>query len=449
MAARIGRTIAFTLFLVITIFSHAFPEQRVLSLKEAVEASFEGNPALRAMARSVSAQQEDIGIATSFLLPRIGVEERVMRTNNPTYAFMAKLNQARFEQQDFAISSLNEPKAITDFQTSVSFEQALLAPKAYIGIDMAEKEYKAKGSDFERKKEEVAFQVLKTYLGVQTAGAYVDVSEKGVGDAKEHLRIADARYGTGLGLYSDVLRAKVALSSAEEGLVSAQKNLDVARRALGLMLGQTESVNVSDERPSLEQKEIGAYYQSAESRKDLKALQTRHKNTENQLRMANAGYVPVIGFGGSYQMNHHSRPLGQEGDSWQMMAFLKWEVFDGLKREHERQKAKHTVSEVGEYVEGLKKQIAFSIYDAYLGVEESKKGLELAKASLMSAEEGRRLVKVRYENNLSAMVDLLDVQTSLDTARAGVIEREGAYLTAIANLGFQSGTLLRDLGVEK
>jgi outer membrane protein TolC len=58
-------------------------------------------------------------------------------------------------------------------------------------------------------------------------------------------------------------------------------------------------------------------------------------------------------------------------------------------------------------------------------------------------------VKVRYENSLSTIVDLLDVQTSLDASRANVIEREGAYLTALANLGFQSGSILKDLGVEK
>jgi hypothetical protein len=47
------------------------------------------------------------------------------------------------------------------------------------------------------------------------------------------------------------------------------------------------------------------------------------------------------------------------------------------------------------------------------------------------------------------MVELLDVQTSLDATRARVVEKEAAYLTSIAGLGFQSGTILRDLGVEK
>jgi outer membrane protein TolC len=438
-------------FLLVLTATDASPQERVLSLREAIEQALSGNHELRANERSLSAQHEEIGITASFLLPKLIFEERYLRTNNPTYAFMAKLNQERFSMADLtgAPDTFNHPKVINDFQTSLSFEQAIFAPKVYIGIDMAKREYAAKGDDFSRKKEEVALQVFKTYIGIQTAREFVAVTEKGIDDAKEHLRIAEARYNSGLGLYSDMLRAQVALSAAEEKNVSARKNLAVARRALGLMMGLTEAVDVQKERPDLEVRGLEYYAGTALSRKDLKGLETRYRNAENGLKMANAGYLPVVGLGGAYQLNSHSSPFGEEGNSWQLMAFLKWELFDGTKREHERSKARYQIAEAGEYLEGLKKQISYEIYDAYLTVDEAKKSLELAGDALKAADEGRRLVKRRYENALSLMVDLLDVQTNLDAARAHVVEKEGDYLTAIANLGFQSGTILTDLGVEQ
>ncbi|MBS1234491.1 MAG: outer rane efflux protein, partial [Nitrospirae bacterium] len=149
---------------------------------------------------------------------------------------------------------------------------------------------------------------MKTFLGIQTAKEFVAVTEKGIEDAEEHLRIAEARYDAGLGLYSDILRARVALSAAEERHVSARKTLDVARRALGLMMGLTESVDVQKERPALEVRELEYYAGTALMRKDLKGLETRYKNAENALKMANAGYLPVLGFGGAYQLNSHSNP---------------------------------------------------------------------------------------------------------------------------------------------
>ena len=429
--------------------SEAFSQERTLSLREAVDQAMTGNLQLRASDRGLSASREEIGIAGSYLLPRLNFEERVMRTNNPTYAFMAKLNQERFSAADLggAPETFNHPDTITDFQTGLSFEQTLFAPKVSVGIDMAKTEYSARGDDFERKKEEVAFDVFRTFIGIQTAREYISVTEKAVEDAGEHLRIAAARYDSELGLYSDMLRARAAMSAAEEKNISARKELDVAKRALGLLLGLSDTVDVKGERPDLSVRELDYYQIAAVSRKDLKALEIRYRNAENALRMAKAAYLPVAGLGGGYQMNSHSAPLGEEGNSWQVTAFLKWELFDGTKREHERARAGYQIAETGQYLEGLKKQISFEIYRAYRTVEEAHKGLELAQKTLEASEEGRRLVMKRYENSLSPMVDLLDVQSNLDLARARVVEKEGLYLTAIANLWFQSGTLLRDLEI--
>jgi outer membrane protein TolC len=175
------------------------------------------------------------------------------------------------------------------------------------------------------------------------------------------------RYNSDLGLYSDMLRAQVALSSAEEKNVSARKNLEVAKRALGLIMGLTESVDVLKERPTLDVRELEFYIGTALSRKDLKSLEARCRNAENALRMANAGYLPIAGLGGAYQLNSHRSPLVEDGNSWQMTAFLRWELFDGTRREHERTKAQHQIAEAGEYLEGLKKQISFMIYVPHCG----------------------------------------------------------------------------------
>ncbi|RPI36895.1 MAG: TolC family protein [Nitrospiraceae bacterium] len=449
MCRRSLSTCIFILLPVILSAANAFSQERVVSLKEAIEQALIGNPELRANERALFAHKEDIGIARSILLPKLIFEERYMRTNNPTYAFMAKLNQERFSADDLAGApdTFNDPDTLNDFQTSLSFEQALFAPKAYIGVDMAKKEYAAQGDNFERKKEEIALNVFRTFVGIQTAKEFVAVTEKGIENAQEHLRIAEARYKSDLGLYSDMLRAQVALSAEEEKNVSALKNLAIAKRALGLMMGLTEGVDVEGERPDLQVRRPEYYNGQALTRKDLKSLETRYRNAGNALKIANAGYLPVVGLGGSYQLNDHDGAFGDEGRSWQLIAFLRWELFDGTKREHEREKARQKIAEAGEYLDGLKKQISFFVFDAYLTVEEAKKRLELAEHALKSAEEGRRLVKTRYENALSAMVDLLDVQTHLDAARASVIQKEGEYLTAIANLGFQSGTILKDLEI--
>lgn len=446
------RLYSLTAFLVLAVLISAkngSAEDKKYSLKEAITEALQNNHELNGFKHAALAVKQDISIASSSLLPKIIFEERFMRTNNPTYSFMAKLNQERFEQSDFAVSSLNNPNPINDFQISISFEQPVLSPKAYPAIAIAKNESLAKNNEYERKKEETVFNVVKIYLSVHTAREYLKAAEKSVEDAKEHLRIAKLRYDAGLGLYSDVLRASTSAAETEQKLVSAQKALNTAKRALGLILGKDISVDSDDLMPELTVMDINYYTAAALSRKDFQALKLRNENAKKNLAAARAGYLPYASIGGSYQLNDHKSPFGSEGKSWQITAFLRWDIFDGTRREDEITKAKHRIAGSEEYLNAAIKDIAYKVYEAHQSVEEARKNAEFAKAALKSAEEGKRLVKTRYENSLSPIVDLLDAQVSLDHARAGSVAKENEFKIAIAKLMYESGTILRDLKIER
>ena len=405
---------------------------------------------LRAFDHSLAAQKEEIGVARSSLLPHVSFEERFMRTDIPAYVFSTTINQGRFTSADLAGApgTFNNPGPINDFQTFLGVEQPVFVRKASIGVAMKKEEYAARQEEFIRKKEEITFKVVQAYLIVDTAKGYAQVAEQAVQDAKEHLRLAQLRYNNKLGLYSDTLRASTALTDAEQKRVSAHKNLQVAKRALGLLLGSSESMDVRPDFPELPVMAMDYYTEASLSRRDLKSLELRYENAKRNIQYAESGYFPVVGVGSSYQLYDHAYPFGADGDGWQLMAFVRWDLFDGTKREYERSKAKYQAAETRENLDGLKNTISYVVYDAYLGVEETRKNVDLSKSALKTAEEGTRLVQVRYENSLSPLVDLLDAQLSLDHARANLIATENRHRAAIANLGYQSGTLLKDLQID-
>ena len=97
----------------------------------------------------------------------------------------------------------------------------------------------------------------------------------------------------------------------------------------------------------------------------------------------------------------------------------------------------------------MKKMVSFQVDEAWLTLDEARKNQELAQEELKTAEEGRRLVKVRYEGALSPMVDLLDAQVSFDRARANRVAKENEYKLAIFGLGYASGTILQELQIEE
>jgi len=422
--------------------------QEVMSLQKALGKALQDNHEIIAFHNSLASQKEDIGIARSSLMPKITLEERFLRTNNPTYVFMSKLNQGRFTVQDFDIAALNGPSPESDFQTAFSVFQPLLAMQANVGIDMSETAYAAKKEEFFRKQEEIILHVAQNYLMAQMAEEYLKVAEKGVEDAQEHLRIAQVSFNNGLGLYADTLRASTAVTEAEQKLVSARKNLKIAQRSLGILLGLEESVATTPEDIAISLHNLEYYTSRTRERRDIQSMQHHFENARNNLRMNEAAIVPTLGVGSSYQLNDKDMPFGSDGESWQVFALFSWELFDGTKRHHEKQKARYQIEEAREQLEQLMDGAAFQVFESFLGVEEAQKNAELAKAALATAEEGQRLVRIRYENSLSPLVDLLDAQVTLDQARANVLVRKKEQQLATLMLCFESGILFEKLGLD-
>jgi len=419
-----------------------------MTIMEAIRIALADNHELKAMKNAALAQEKDIGIARSLFLPRIFIEERYLQTTNPGYAFMSRLNQARIVQQDFNPSSLNHPDPISDFQSSLTLEQPLFMKKALVGLDISKTEAQARNAELGRRREDVAYQVVRACLTIVSAREFLRAADQGVEDAREHHRVALTRFSNGVGQYADTLRTSTALTDARQKRNVAEKNLHLARRGLGLLLGMTGAADVEDATLPLHRKELPYYVNAAVARSDLQAAELRVKNASNSVRMAEAGYFPYIGAAGTYQLHDHNHPFGSEGSNWQVGAFLRWDLFDGTRREYERSKSMQLSSQAREQVAALKKGIDYRIYEAYLNVEEAVKNVDLARESLQAAREGTRLIKARYENGLSPLTELLNAQTSLEQARTGMAAQESASKIALATLCHESGTILQDLNIE-
>ncbi|NOZ25284.1 MAG: TolC family protein [Nitrospirae bacterium] len=420
-------------------------DAEVMTLRKAVEAALEENAVLKAYAWRLEGQREELKAAQGRLYPRITAEETFTKTDNPTYGFMAKLDQERIAREDLGVDTLNNPAPVTDFRTALRFDIPLYVPRTYAGIDRSGRELEAMRAEYERKKEEIVLEVIRAYLTAQAAEGHLRAARRGLEDAREHVRLAALRYEGGTGLYADLLRARVALKEAEAAVVKAESGLDTAKRAVGLLTGREGRVDVGSEKPLLPVHAPDTYIEAAADRQDLRALRLRHESALKAVSMEKASRLPEIGVGGSYQLNDGDMPLGADGRSYQVMVVARLNIFDAA-TSHRIRRAAAAAREVQEYYEGLEKEVRFRIYQAYSKVTEKGKRLELSRAALDEAEEAKRLVEVRYRNSLSTMADLLDTQAVLDRARAVVLEAEKEYIVSIAELYFHSGILLKSFG---
>jgi outer membrane protein TolC len=413
---------------------------------QAVARALSNNAFVSAAGEEAVAARRDAAAARGHLLPSVRFEEKFMRTSVPAEAFGLKMNQEKLLASDFLdVRNFNSPPPRNDFVAALTLEQPLFAPKAYFGYGMAKTEADAKDLDHYRRKEDAVYRDLSAFLDVITARQFAEVTVQGLSDAREHLRIAESLEAAGMGLSSDVLRAKVAVAAAESGKVTAENRLEIARRGLALAMGEPGAPPVDAAGPPPEFPDPGTPEPGGSDetgRADLRALSLRVANAVRYVRLRRSEYLPEVGLAAAYQVDGEDGPFTPDNRTWRVGVGLTWNLFDGMRREAELGKAVAQRRSAQAYYRGLRDQAAFEAAQADLGVKEATLRGEIAHAALASAEEGVRLLKARYENHLGRMVDLLDAQTALDGARASRIRAENDVRLSRAQRLYASGGLL-------
>jgi len=100
-------------------------EDRPLTLAEALEMADRRNPELGAARDRADAQAARAEGVDRMRWPRLALESRWFRTDNPSMVFASKLNAGEFTEDDFAISRLNSPEALSHLTTFLSLEAPL------------------------------------------------------------------------------------------------------------------------------------------------------------------------------------------------------------------------------------------------------------------------------------------------------------------------------------
>jgi outer membrane protein TolC len=421
-----------------------------LSLKEAISMAVEKNNRVRAAGFSAEAGRQGLAVVTSRYYPSISFEERFNVSNSPTQTFMMKLDEGRFAQNDFMINNLNNPGTQHDFSTALTVRLPIYNPAISPTREIAVRESEIQNKRLDGSKSDTAFKVFKLYLDIQKAKSRIQATEQAANETREHLRLAVVRNQTGIGLRSDELRARTHLSMNEQQLITARNNLTIARMELASVIGlkDGDSIDILDTKIAaipLPQSSDELVTVSLENRNELKLSQAEYEKAEAAVRLARSSFLPSVGAFTSYQMNSRDTPFGHDNDSWNAGVALTWQLFDGFKRDRERDKAVAEKSAAAELFEHSKRESVLRLKESYLRSEEMGKRLEVAANALQDAEETVRLLTSRFENSLASMVELLDAQTALNQTRADLTESEANLALARGQIYFTAGIFLKEM----
>jgi len=441
-----------------------------LTLQQAVDIAIKNNLEIKAQKYKVQEKYYEYKAAKGYLFPQLGLSYMFMRTNQPPYSIMFRMNTHSLEfprqappqdpnnsQQVFYWTAMSF-KGMEDYFNNPGSNQLYdLKLTLQIPIWMGGKvrnmikgklfEWKAQEFMAGRKTEDVAFQVADTFLKVLYAKAAVRATETALKDVKHHLKVVEQMHKSGMALLSDLLRVKVYYETVKAKNTEAKNNLYVAKKALALLLNQNwDPKNLTVEgsmycpSPKQVQKELNQLYEwSIKARKDLMALRQGIEAVKYYKKATWGTYLPDFVAFGEYDLYDNKRVGNFVANSYMVGVGFQWKLFDGLNAFNKIRMLSEKERELKTTLQYAQKGVKFQITKAYKDYQTAYAKYQKALTKIEQAKETLKIVEARYKQGLARIVDLLDVQTQLDMARFEKVEAlyqcNRAYLELYNNAG--------------
>lgn len=335
---------------------------------------------------------------------------------------------------------------ITNFDIRAQASFSIFDFAAWKRLESARTASAAAEAESDAARNAVSDQVARAYFTALRAGAALEAARSSIALAESLLKLARDQKDIGTGTGIEVVRAGVVLANERQRLTLTENehrraHLQLARLlniGLDTELHLTDSLAMPEANtPALDD----AIAAAKENRKDLVAQSLREKTARRNYESVKWERLPSVHAYGDYgavgldiESALATRTYG---------ASLRIPIFDGGRRDARRAEA--AIQLRGDHIrtEDLRKQIELEVRLAHdtmrtssLQVSVAEEGFQLATREL---EQARR----RYEEGVTASIELVDAQTRLERARDNRILALYQYNQARIDLASAMGAIHR------
>jgi outer membrane protein TolC len=414
---------------------------RPLSLAEAVDIARKQSYQIQ-IAESQVAQAKGQSLESwSGFLPHFSISENYVKSNDPVMVFSFKLKQGIFNQNDFNLSTLNNPDAIENFTTSFQVQQPILNFDAIFGKSAASLGVKAREQMLARSQEAISLHVKKAYYGLILANENLKAISEAVAAAQRHRDDAKAALDEGIINEADYLGAEVRLAELQEQRITAEHQIANASDGLKFVMGfeedflivPTDSIAAPAEIPT-----ENNFDEQIAWRSDLRAVHFQTQAARRNLWMQRSGWLPRLNAFGGIEWNA-SEVFRKDASSWAVGFQMQWQVFDGLGNFGRSQKAKAEAEAVAVQSREAEEKAKMEVRQAQRAVQSAQQRLSVAESAVKQASASLRIVEERFREGLEKTSDLLDKEVMLTNARLRYLKARHDYAIAASELQFALG----------
>ena len=434
------------LYILVLVLAAATAGAEELTLAAAADAALLNNPEVAAARERAAAADKRLDGGKSHRLPKIGLSESFVYSNNPAEVFAFTLNQGRFDMEEFFMSDPNNPDPLSTFITKIDFELPIYTGgKLSARVGQAEAMATAEDYSLAHAQERVVFETTTAYVNLAKAREHRALLEKARSTTAEHVRLAEKYAEEGVILEADVLQAKVYLSEMDELLTQASNGAKLAQAALNFQMGEDQALprELAPLPPATPV--VGDLEDWIEAavveRRDLEAARRKLEVGRLEEKATRPGYFPDIAVLGNYAL-YDDTFFGSNGHSGSVMAIARINLLGGGSNTAARAAARHETAGFEADIRRFEEGVRLEVQQAWQDLATARIRHSTAKSSLTAATEAVRVRQSRFKQGLDKMIDLLDAETGLREAEMRELVARYDVVLDIHRLRYVAGATL-------
>lgn len=364
------------------------------------------------------------------------------RQMGPTLTWSTVANRIGGKAYDGA----TDPAYKYNFSNTGSVTMPLYNESLRASRDSAKYALNAADLTLENTKQITVQTATRYYYNILQCRNLITVYQDNVETLQAHLDQVNAQYRVGTVAKSDVLASEVQLANAQQNLVNAQNNYDVAVATLNnyINLPTDTILEIKDELKYTKYDfDLDACTNYALlNRADGLAAYYNVKQAESGVRSARAGYLPTVTASGSdaiagedpFRDNHTS------SDVWGVGLTANWNLFDNGVTSAGIHAAEANLLKAQEASSQTDEQIRLDVRTALLNLKAAEKNIQTTKVSVSKAEEDYKIAQVSYNAGVGTNLNVMDAEEKLTSARTN-------YYTALYNYNTSKADLDKAMGI--
>lgn len=431
------------MLLAITLFyigmMHSARAENVLTLEEAITKGVQKNPNLEISELEIGRTIEKQEVAKAASWPKLNLNMSATQYDNAALVHPIR--------EPGVFPPLDD--VIYDYGLAVKLP-LYTAGKLAHGVALSEYGKQIASDRRKQNQQELIYNITSAYFKIQHLASLIRTYDHRIQSLSEQKKHVKLMRKTGKASRLDELKVKNLLTRARHDRVKIQNHYQEAWTLLYELMGKDETFQSNQEKlvnyvlkPETGNLSLDTFFGEAERyRPELSIARHQIEADKSRVAIANADRSPEVSLTAGYRESSGSEL--DFYDDWNVGLELSMPIFDAGERRSRIAEARIARKQSVSNLEKTRLSVNKQVQDAWHRYAEAKSRIEVTETSIAEANETLSIEKLRYEQGVSVITDLLDAESNLLSSQADRLQSKYDMITARIGLLYSTGILNQD-----